>query len=133
MQRADLLAVLEPLSHEVPSRAATVTGAGKVLKWTVLFYAQWLARHERQRVKQPTFHANAILPEGNVLVLEAFPRAGGELFSVGASIGEEDAGYKAGVGARFPVCRHAGSLREGMEMPCVRCRVSIHDSCSIAQ
>jgi hypothetical protein len=51
-QRADLLAVLEPLRHEAWSRAATVTGAGKVLERTVLFYAQWLARHERQHVKQ---------------------------------------------------------------------------------
>ena len=51
-QRADLLAVLEPLPHEGWSRAAIVTGAGKVLERTVLFYAQWLARHERQHVKQ---------------------------------------------------------------------------------
>jgi DinB superfamily len=51
-QRADLLAVMEPLPHEGWSRAATVTGAGKVLGRTVLFYAQWLARHERQHVKQ---------------------------------------------------------------------------------
>ena len=51
-QRADLLAVLEPLPHEGWSRAATVMGAGKVLERTVLFYAQWLARHERQHVKQ---------------------------------------------------------------------------------
>ena len=51
-QRADLSAVLEPLPHEGWSRAATVTGAGKVLERTVLFYAQWLARHERQHVKQ---------------------------------------------------------------------------------
>ena len=51
-QRADLLAVLEPLPHEAWSRAATVTGAGKVLVRTVLFYAQWLARHERLHVKQ---------------------------------------------------------------------------------
>ena len=51
-QRADLLAVLEPLPHEGWSRAATVTGAGKVLERTVLFYAQWLARHERRHVKQ---------------------------------------------------------------------------------
>jgi len=51
-QRADLLAVLEPLPPEGWSRAATVTGAGKVLERTVLFYAQWLARHERQHVKQ---------------------------------------------------------------------------------
>ncbi len=51
-QRADLLAVLKPLPHEDWSRSATVTGAGKVLDRTVLFYAQWLARHERTHVKQ---------------------------------------------------------------------------------
>ena len=51
-QRADLLAVLEPLPHEGWSGTATVTGAGKVLERTVLFYGQWLARHERQHVKQ---------------------------------------------------------------------------------
>jgi hypothetical protein len=51
-QRADLLAVLDPLPDEGWSRAATVTGAGKALERTVLFYAQWLARHERQHVKQ---------------------------------------------------------------------------------
>jgi hypothetical protein len=51
-QRADLLAVLQPLPHAGWSRAAIVTGAGKVLERSVLFYAQWLARHERQHVKQ---------------------------------------------------------------------------------
>jgi DinB superfamily len=51
-QRADLLAILEPLPHEGWSRAATVTGAGRVLERTVLFYSQWLARHERPHVKQ---------------------------------------------------------------------------------
>jgi hypothetical protein len=51
-QRADLLAVLEPLPPEGWARAATVTGAGKVLNRTVFFYAQWLARHERPHVKQ---------------------------------------------------------------------------------
>lgn len=51
-QRADLLAVLSPLPREGWSRTATVTGAGKVLERTVLFYAQWLAGHERQHVKQ---------------------------------------------------------------------------------
>src|ERR1700730_3882721 len=51
-QRADLLAVLSPLPPEGWERSATVTGAGKVLERTVLFYAQWLARHERQHVKQ---------------------------------------------------------------------------------
>jgi DinB superfamily len=51
-QRADLLAILEPLPRDGWSRAATVTGAGKELERTVLFYAQWLARHERPHVKQ---------------------------------------------------------------------------------
>lgn len=51
-QRADLLAVLQPLPPESWSRAATVTGAGRVLERTVLFYAQWLARHERSHFKQ---------------------------------------------------------------------------------
>jgi DinB family protein len=51
-QRADLLAVLKPLPRKGWSRSATVTGAGAVLERTVLFYAQWLARHERTHVKQ---------------------------------------------------------------------------------
>ena len=51
-QRADLLAVLEPLAPEDWSREATVTGAGKPLVRTVHTYAQWLARHERPHVKQ---------------------------------------------------------------------------------
>jgi hypothetical protein len=51
-QRDDLLIILEPLPHGSWSRTATVTGAGKPLQRTVLFYAEWLARHERQHVKQ---------------------------------------------------------------------------------
>jgi hypothetical protein len=51
-QRAELLAVLEPLPFESWLRAATVTGAGKVLERTVLSYAQWLVRHERPHIKQ---------------------------------------------------------------------------------
>jgi hypothetical protein len=51
-QRAALLAVLEPLPPDGWSRAATVTGAGKALERTVLFYARWLAEHERPHVKQ---------------------------------------------------------------------------------
>ncbi len=57
-QRADLLAVLESLPHDGWSRAAIVTGAGKVLERTVLFYAQWLAGHERAHVKQMERIAN---------------------------------------------------------------------------
>ena len=51
-QRADLLAVLSPLPIDAWERSATVTGAGKVLERTVLFYARWLAGHERPHVKQ---------------------------------------------------------------------------------
>ena len=51
-QRAELLAVLSPLPREAWERSATVTGAGKVLSRTALFYAQWLASHERPHVKQ---------------------------------------------------------------------------------
>ncbi len=59
-QRAELLAVLQPLPNEGWLRKATVTGAGKVLERTVLFYAQWLARHERTHVKQIERLANVI-------------------------------------------------------------------------
>ncbi len=51
-QRADLLAILEPLPPEGWSRAATVTGAGTALERTVQSYARRLARHERPHVKQ---------------------------------------------------------------------------------
>ena len=59
-QRADLLAVLESVPLEGWSRAATVTGAGKVLERTVLFYAEWLARHERPHLKQIERIVNAV-------------------------------------------------------------------------
>ena len=51
-QRAELLALLKPLPRKHWSRAATVTGAGAVLERTVLFYAEWVAVHERPHVKQ---------------------------------------------------------------------------------
>ena len=51
-QRAELLAVLEPLPPGGWARAATVTGAGKALERTVLSYAQRLARHERPHLRQ---------------------------------------------------------------------------------
>lgn len=60
MQRSDLLAALESLAVEDWSRAATVRGAGKVLERTVLFYAQWLASHERTHFKQLERIANTM-------------------------------------------------------------------------
>ena len=51
-QRAELLALLKSLSRRAWSRAATVTGAGVTLERTVLFYAQWVAIHERPHVEQ---------------------------------------------------------------------------------
>lgn len=50
-QRAELLAILEPLPPDGWTRGATVTGAGRPLERTVLSYARWLARHERSHVK----------------------------------------------------------------------------------
>ncbi|KPV50436.1 hypothetical protein SE17_26955, partial [Kouleothrix aurantiaca] len=51
-QRADLLAVLEPLPATEWQRGATVTGAGKPLELTVHSYANRLALHERPHLKQ---------------------------------------------------------------------------------
>jgi hypothetical protein len=59
-QRADLLAVLEPLPPEAWSRGATVTGAGRPRERTVLSYAQWLANHERSHFRQIEHIANAV-------------------------------------------------------------------------
>jgi hypothetical protein len=51
-QRTDLLQLLEPLPRDAWARTATVTGAGNILEWTVLFYAERLALHERAHIKQ---------------------------------------------------------------------------------
>ena len=51
-QRASLLALLKSLPRRSWSRGATVTGAGAPLERTVLFYAQWVALHERPHVTQ---------------------------------------------------------------------------------
>jgi hypothetical protein len=51
-QRADLLAVLESLTPESWTRAATVTGAGKPYVKSLHSYAQWMATHERPHIKQ---------------------------------------------------------------------------------
>jgi hypothetical protein len=59
-QRTDLLAALSSLGPEGWARTATVTGAGKALERTVLFYAQWLADHERIHVGQIEKTAGAV-------------------------------------------------------------------------
>lgn len=51
-QRAELLALLEPLPPEAWSRAATVTGAGRPLRNTLYSYVHGLAIHERPHLKQ---------------------------------------------------------------------------------
>ncbi len=51
-QRARLLRLLRSLPEKSWSRTAIVTGGGPARERTVLFYAQWLARHERPHVKQ---------------------------------------------------------------------------------
>lgn len=51
-QRKALLKVLEPLALEGWSCAVTVTGGGKARERTVLFYARWMAGHERPHLKQ---------------------------------------------------------------------------------
>jgi hypothetical protein len=51
-QRKELLKVLGALSRNGWDRSATVVGAGKPLERNVLFYAQWVAEHERPHIKQ---------------------------------------------------------------------------------
>jgi hypothetical protein len=51
-QRADLVAILEPLPTERWSRMATVLAVGRVYERTVLEHAERLARHERSHVWQ---------------------------------------------------------------------------------
>jgi hypothetical protein len=59
-QRADLLAGLEALGPEGWSRLAIVIGAGRPLKRTVQFDAQWLARRERSHYRQIQSAVNAV-------------------------------------------------------------------------
>lgn len=51
-QRAELLALLEPLPPDSWSRSGTFTGAGAPLERTVLHQAARLAIHERPHIKQ---------------------------------------------------------------------------------
>lgn len=51
-QRADPLAVLEPLPPEGWSRTATILMVGRVFEGTVLYYGDRLARHECEHLRQ---------------------------------------------------------------------------------
>jgi len=51
-QRAELLPALESLKPQDWSRGATVTGAGRPSRRTVLIYETRLARHEQAHLKQ---------------------------------------------------------------------------------
>ena len=51
-QRADLLAILQLLTHGDWARTATLIGAGRPLQPTVLSYAERMVRHERTHIKQ---------------------------------------------------------------------------------
>ena len=51
-QRADLLVLLEPLDSSAWVRTATVKTSGKATTWTLLSYAERLARHEHHHLAQ---------------------------------------------------------------------------------
>lgn len=59
-QRAELLAVLQPLAPGAWSRTATVTGAGKPRQRSVHTYGLWLANHEQMHVRQVERIVNAL-------------------------------------------------------------------------
>lgn len=51
-QRAELLAVLEPLPIDAWERTATVSAPpGVVYEYSVLYYGDWMARHERSHLR----------------------------------------------------------------------------------
>jgi hypothetical protein len=53
-RRANLLRYLKALPRRSWSRAAVITGGGPPRERTALFYAQWVAGHERAHVRQLT-------------------------------------------------------------------------------
>jgi DinB superfamily len=52
VQRAELLAVLTPLSSEAWDRTASVTEDRGVIERSVAFYGDWMAAHERVHLQQ---------------------------------------------------------------------------------
>ncbi len=52
-QRAELLAILQPLAHEAWERTAIVSvPPNKTYEYSVRYYGDWLARHERAHLKK---------------------------------------------------------------------------------
>jgi hypothetical protein len=60
LQRGELLKLLESLAPEAWRRSATVIGVGKPFVHTVLSYADRLASHERQHLRQMENTAGAL-------------------------------------------------------------------------
>jgi len=65
-QRAELLAVLQPLAPEAWSRTALVTEAGKPRERNVQTYAQWLANHEQSHLRQIERIVNSLRIERHI-------------------------------------------------------------------
>jgi len=63
-QREDLLLRLERLPPHEWRSASTITGAGKMLERTVLFYGRWLAGHERSHMRQIQHTVEAVRRKG---------------------------------------------------------------------
>ncbi len=61
-QRGELLRVLEGLRAAQWSRAARIVGAGRPIEWSVQYYAEWIAIHERPHLKQIAQVAKAVTP-----------------------------------------------------------------------
>ena len=61
-QRAALMAVLETLTPAAWAREATMRGAGKPIRRSVLGFARRLAIHERPHLKQIGRVADALRP-----------------------------------------------------------------------
>jgi DinB superfamily len=64
-QRAELLAVLEPLPPDAWERTATVTGMiGETYEYSGRYYAAWMAGHERTHLKKLPKLIAAVVRDG---------------------------------------------------------------------
>ena len=72
-----LMARLAPLEPEDWLCEATITGAGRPLQWSVLSYAERMARHERPHLKQVRRAAEAVRGSKDLTELLRWEAAGG--------------------------------------------------------